>query len=129
MSKDAMIDFFKQKSATGVLLVIAVIFAMMMTNTPLNRYYDDLLSIPVVVSFGSFAINKPLLLWINDGLMAVFFFMIGLEIKREAIEGSLSSPSTIAIPAFAALGGMVVPALIYVVFNWNSPDAPNGWAI
>lgn len=129
MSKDAMIDFFKQKSATGVLLVIAVIFAMMMTNTPLNRYYDDLLSIPVVVSFGSFAINKPLLLWINDGLMAVFFFMIGLEIKREAIEGSLSSPSTIAIPAFAALGGMVVPALIYVVFNWNSPDALNGWAI
>lgn len=129
MSKDALINFFKQESATGVLLVIAVIFAMMMTNTPLNRFYDDLLSIPVVVSFGSFAINKPLLLWINDGLMAVFFFMIGLEIKREVVEGSLSNPRTIAIPAFAALGGMVVPALIYVIFNWHSPDALNGWAI
>jgi NhaA family Na+:H+ antiporter len=74
-------------------------------------------------------IAKPLLLWINDGLMAVFFFMIGLEIKREVIEGSLRDPKAIAVPAFAALGGMLVPSMIYAWFNWNNPDAIQGWAI
>jgi NhaA family Na+:H+ antiporter len=83
----------------------------------------------VVVSFGSLVIAKPLLLWINDGLMAVFFFMIGLEIKREVIEGSLRDPKAIAVPAFAALGGMLVPSMIYAWFNWNNPAALQGWAI
>jgi NhaA family Na+:H+ antiporter len=123
------VNFFKLESATGILLVIATLLAMIMANTSLQSFYASLTSIPVVVSFGSLVIAKPLLLWINDGLMAVFFFMIGLEIKREVIEGSLRDPKAIAVPAFAALGGMLVPSMIYAWFNWNNPDAIQGWAI
>lgn len=129
MLKNSLIHFFKLESATGILLVLAMMAAMMMANTPLSCYYTDFMDMPVVVSIGSFAIAKPLLLWVNDGLMAIFFFMIGLEIKREVLEGSLSNPSAIAIPAFAALGGMVVPSLIYAWFNYHDPVAINGWAI
>jgi NhaA family Na+:H+ antiporter len=123
------VNFFKLESATGILLVIATLLAMIMANTSLQSFYASLTSIPVVVSFGSLVIAKPLLLWINDGLMAVFFFMIGLEIKSEVIEGSLRDPKAIAVPAFAALGGMLVPSMIYAWFNWNNPDAIQGWAI
>lgn len=129
MLKNSLVNFFKLESATGILLVIATLLAMIMANTSLQSFYASLTSIPVVVSFGSLVIAKPLLLWINDGLMAVFFFMIGLEIKREVIEGSLRDPKAIAVPAFAALGGMLVPSMIYAWFNWNNPDAIQGWAI
>ncbi len=129
MFKDNLINFFKLESVTGILLVIATVIAMIMANTSLHTWYGSLTEIPVVVSFGEFVIAKPLLLWINDGLMAIFFFMIGLEIKREVIEGSLRDPKAIAVPAFAAIGGMVVPALIYAWFNWNNPVAIGGWAI
>jgi len=88
-----------------------------------------MMALPVVVSFGTFAIAKPLLLWINDGLMAVFFFMVGLEIKREILEGSLQEPSRIAVPFLAAVGGMAVPALIFTFFNWGDSAAMQGWAI
>lgn len=111
------------------MLVVAMIIAMVMANTPLFPLYDEFMGTPVVVSFGEFAIAKPLLLWINDGLMAIFFFMVGLEIKREVIEGTLRSPSAVAIPAFAACGGMAVPALIYAWFNWGDSAAIGGWAI
>jgi len=129
MLKHSLIHFFKLESATGILLVVAMLMAMLMANTSLYPYYDALITTPVVVSAGTFTIAKPLLLWINDGLMAVFFFMVGLEIKREVIEGSLSNPSAIAIPAIAAFGGMAVPALIYSGFNYTDPHAIAGWAI
>ncbi|MDP2850752.1 MAG: Na+/H+ antiporter NhaA [Sulfuricurvum sp.] len=129
MIRTSLLNFFKLESATGILLVIATVFAMIMANTSLQSYYASLTAIPVVVSFGSLVIAKPLLLWINDGLMAIFFFMIGLEIKRELIEGSLRDPKAITVPAFAALGGMLVPAMIYAWFNWNDPVAIQGWAI
>lgn len=129
MVKYSLLNFFKLESATGILLVVATLLAMLMANTSLQPLYASLTSIPVVVSFGSLVIAKPLLLWINDGLMAVFFFMIGLEVKREVIEGSLRDPKAIAVPAFAALGGMLVLAMIYAGFNWNDPVAVQGWAI
>lgn len=129
MQNTSILNFFKLESATGILLVIATLLAMAMANTPLQSLYDSLTSIPVVVSFGTLVIAKPLLLWINDGLMAIFFFMIGLEIKREVLEGSLRDPKAIVVPAFAALGGMLVPSLIYAWFNWNDPYAIQGWAI
>jgi NhaA family Na+:H+ antiporter len=129
MIKNSLLNFLKLESATGILLVIATVLAMVMANTSFEPLYDSLTSIPVVVSFGSLVIAKPLLLWINDGLMAVFFFMIGLEIKREVIEGSLRDPKAIAVPAFAALGGMLVPSMIYAWLNWDNPAALQGWAI
>lgn len=122
-------NFFNLESSTGILLVIATFLAMIFANTPLHAFYGALTEIPVVVSFGSLIIAKPLLLWINDGLMAVFFFMVGMEIKREVLEGSLKDPKTIAVPAFAAVGGMLVPSLIYAWLNWNNPLSLQGWAI
>ena len=91
--------------------------------------YDSLLTVPVAVQVGALEIAKPLLLWINDGLMAVFFFLVGLEIKREALEGQLSSVDQIALPGVAAIGGMAVPAAIYAYLNWSNPVDINGWAI
>jgi len=129
MLRYSLIHFLKLESATGILLIISMMLAMVLANTSMNGMYDALVSTPVVVSVGEFAIAKPLLLWINDGLMAVFFFMVGLEIKREVIEGSLSNPSAIAVPAIAALGGMAVPAFIYAIFNHHDPIAIAGWAI
>ncbi len=125
----SLVDFFKGESAVGVLLIMATLFAMLLANSSYADYYKDFLDIPVVVSVHEFSIAKPLLLWVNDGLMAVFFFMVGMEIKREVMEGSLSHISKIVVPTFAAIGGMVVPALVYSVFNWNDPVGMQGWAI
>ncbi len=125
----SLVNFFKGESAVGVLLIMATLFAMLMANSPYAAYYKDFLDIPVVVSVHEFSIAKPLLLWVNDGLMAVFFFMVGMEIKREVMEGSLSHISKIVVPTFAAIGGMVVPALVYSAFNWNDPVGMQGWAI
>ena len=122
-------NFLKKESASGILLMIAAITAIIIANTPLNSIYDDLLEIPVEIRFGALHIAKPLILWINDGLMAIFFFLIGLELKRELMEGELSEPKKIILPAFAAIGGMVFPALIYVSLNLNDPAALRGWAI
>ena len=126
---EALRNFFKDESAVGVLLIIATILAMLLSNSPLTYAYQDFLDIPVVVSIHEFTIAKPLLLWVNDGLMAIFFFMVGMEIKREVLEGSLSHVSKIVVPVFAAIGGMVVPALVYVAFNWGDPVGMQGWAI
>lgn len=119
----------RMESTGGVLLLCAAVLAMIAANTSLSAYYDSLLDTLVAVTVGDFAISKPLLLWINDGLMAIFFFLIGLEIKREVMEGELSSPSQIILPGFGALGGMLVPAGIYAWLNWNDPIALDGWAI
>ncbi len=128
-----MIDEFKRfmklESAGGILLMVAAVLAMIAANTPLSVYYDQLVDLPVAVSVGSFEIAKPLLLWINDGLMAVFFFLIGLELKRELVEGELADPSAIVLPAIGAVGGMLAPALLYTYFNQGDAVAMKGWAI
>ncbi|NPA29123.1 MAG: Na+/H+ antiporter NhaA [Epsilonproteobacteria bacterium] len=129
MLKNSLIGFFKKESATGILLMIMTLLAMIIANSPLKAYYDAFLNLPVAVIVGDLEIAKPLLLWINDGLMAVFFFMVGLEIKREVVEGQLKDPKKVAVPALAALGGMVVPALIYTAFNIGDEAAMRGWAI
>jgi NhaA family Na+:H+ antiporter len=126
---DGIADFLKLESAGGLLLVAAAVFALICSNSPLRHAYDGLLKIPVEVRVGSFAVAKPLLLWINDGLMAIFFLLIGLEVKREVIEGELSRPAQIVLPVVAGLGGMVVPAFIYLLFNRGNGAALNGWAI
>ncbi len=127
--KYSLLGFFKKDSAVGVLLMIMTILAMVMANSPFTDAYNEMMETPVMVMFGEFNIAKPLLLWINDGLMAVFFFMVGLEIKREVVEGSLSDRSKLALPTFAAFGGMVIPAGIYSFLNWGNEAAMQGWAI
>ena len=122
-------NFLKRESSAGILLMIATALALVVANTPLDLYYDKLVSMPVIIAAGDFRIDKPLLLWINDGLMAVFFFHVGLELKREVCEGELANPKNIVLPASGAIGGMIVPALIYVGINWGNPAAMSGWAI
>ena len=122
-------DFLHKESAGGLLLVAATIIAMALVNSPLDFLYDALLETPVSIQVGALIVDKPLLLWINDGLMAVFFFLIGLEIKREFLEGELSDPSRLVIPAIAAVGGMAAPALVYIAMNQGDPAALSGWAI
>jgi len=129
MLKQSFHRFLKLESAVGILLMMATALAMLLANSSLNGFYTGIMETPVAVVFGQFNIAKPLLLWINDGLMAVFFFMVGLEIKRELVEGSLSDHSKIVLPALAAVGGMVVPAVIYTLFNWGNEVAMQGWAI
>lgn len=121
--------FFEFEAAPGILLVIAAFLAMVLANSTGHALYDAWLKTPVAVQFGDFHIAKPLLLWINDGLMAVFFFLVGIEIKREVIAGHLREPAQVVLPGIAAIGGMVVPALIYVALNWRDPVALGGWAI
>lgn len=122
-------DFLKKESAGGLLIVGAAVLAMVTVNTPLELLYDAILDTPVGIQVGELIIHKPLLLWVNDGLMAVFFFLIGLEIKREFLEGELSDPSRVVVPAIAAVGGMAIPALVYFAFNRGDAAALSGWAI
>ena len=121
--------FFKLESAAGIILMLAALLAMVLANTPLQSYYALLIDTPVEIRVGALQIAKPLLLWINDGLMAVFFFLVGLELKRELIEGELSDKRNIVLPAFGAVGGMAIPALLYIYFNAGDPVAMKGWAI
>ena len=119
----------KHEAAGGVLLMLAAATALVLDNSPVAHLYDALLTIPVVVQVGALALEKPLLLWINDGLMALFFLLVGLEIKRELMEGNLSSWRQAVLPVLAAIGGMAAPALIYAAFNADDPVAMRGWAI
>ncbi|MDX1450985.1 MAG: Na+/H+ antiporter NhaA [Oleiphilaceae bacterium] len=122
-------DMINHDSAGGVLLVLCALLAMVVANTPLNPGYQGLLDTPVAIQFGQFEIAKPLLLWINDGLMAIFFLLVGLEVKRELLIGHLSSPKQIALPAIAAIAGIIVPALIFLAFNHDQATTIQGWAI
>lgn len=117
------------ESLGGLLLIVAAALAMGLANSPWAGLYDRLLDTPMLFQLAQLTLAKPLLLWINDGLMAIFFLLIGLEVKRELLVGRLSSPSQIALPAFAALGGMLVPALAYLALNHADPIAREGWAI
>ena len=113
----------------GILLVVAAALAIVVANSPLATLYDSFLALPVSVVAGGFSIDKPLLLWINDGLMALFFFLIGLEVKREFIDGHLSSYDQVVLPAIGAFAGVATPAIIYAFFNGGDPIASRGWAI
>jgi Na+:H+ antiporter, NhaA family len=121
--------FFQMEAASGLLLIAAAALALIINNSPLAWLYNGLLDVPVVAQVGALKIAKPLLLWINDGLMALFFLLIGLEVKREVLEGHLSKASQIVLPGAAAIGGMVVPALIFWALNKDDPSALSGWAI
>ncbi|KPZ68965.1 MULTISPECIES: Na+/H+ antiporter NhaA [Shewanella] len=125
----AIKNFLSQESAGGIILMISVALAMLMANSPLAGLYSGFLDTEVQVRIGSLDIDKPLLLWINDGLMALFFLLIGLEVKRELLEGALSSVAKASLPTFAAVGGMVFPALFYLAFNYSDPVTQVGWAI
>ena len=114
-------EFLKLESAAGLLLVIAGVLAMIAANSLAAGLYGALLDVPFGVHLGGFRLDRPLLLWINDLLMAISFLLVGLEIKREVVTGELSSTAKIALPAVAAAGGMVVPAMIYAWFNWQDP--------
>ena len=125
----AIKDFIRLESASGILLLVAAILAMVAENSAGKGLYDALLGTAVEIRIGDFEIAKPLLLWINDGLMAMFFFLIGLEVKREVLAGELSDPSRVVLPVIAAIGGMAFPAAIYAWINWGDPVAIKGWAI
>lgn len=122
-------ELTKHEAASGILLAFSAALALALANSPLESYYRLLIEIPMEVRVGNFGIEKPLLLWINDGLMAVFFFLVGLELKREAIEGNLSDPRKVVLPALGAAGGMIVPAIVYILFNRADEAAMRGWAI
>ncbi len=122
-------DFIQKESSSGIILIFVTILALLLQNSFMSDFYTSFLHTPVEIRFGDLQIAKPLLLWVNDGLMAVFFFLIGLEVKREVKEGHLSSLSQITLPGIAALGGMLVPALVFIAFNRGESFAMNGWAI
>lgn len=126
---DSLQDFLRLESAGGVVLMAAAVLAIVVANSPLAAAYDGWIQLPVQVSIGPLGIAKPLILWINDGLMAVFFLLVGLELKREVVEGELASLRGAALPLFAAIGGMAAPAAIYAWMNWEDPAALKGWAI
>ena len=122
-------EFIKKESSSGILLIFVTILALVLKNSALSEYYAAFLRTPVEIRFADLHIAKPLLLWINDGLMAIFFLLIGLEVKREFLEGQLSTPSQVALPGIAAIGGMLVPAAFYIAINHEDPTAMRGWAI
>ncbi|MFW0065955.1 MAG: Na+/H+ antiporter NhaA, partial [Coxiella endosymbiont of Dermacentor silvarum] len=109
--------FIKLESGGGIVLFITAILALILDNTPWYTYYEALLNLPLNIQLGPFQLSKPLLLWINDGLMTVFFLLVGLEIKREMLEGKLNDFAQASLPVIAGLGGMFIPALIYFAFN------------
>ena len=127
--KATLRDFLKLESAGGIALMVAAVIAMLVANSPLKPWYDLLLEVPVEIRVGALEIAKPLIHWINDGLMAVFFFLIGLELKREVVEGELSRPSNLILPVMGAFGGILVPVAIYALFNYGDDAAMQGWAI
>jgi NhaA family Na+:H+ antiporter len=122
-------NFLQMESAGGLVLMAGAALALVAANSPLADYYDLFIETPVEVRIGRLEIAKPLLLWVNDGLMAVFFFLVGLEVKREILEGELSRPSNVLLPALGAVGGIVAPVGLYVLFNYGDPVGMNGWAI
>ena len=135
MTKDKstlrIVNVFSNESAGGMVLAMAAIAALLVSNSALSPFYQAFLDIPgqVVIGDDALVLSKPLVLWVNDLWMAVFFFLVGLEIKREFLEGELSGQGQLMLPAMAALGGMAVPALIYASINWGDPLALRGWAI
>ena len=119
----------KHEAAGGVILLMATILALIFQNGILSHFYNEILHSQFIVGFRGHDLAKPLITWVNDGLMAIFFFVVGLELKKEVREGELSKPSQIALPAVGALGGVITPALIFWAFNSGHEFALRGWAI
>src|SRR5213593_4356412 len=117
------------EAAGGIVLAAAAVVGLIWANSPFRELYTGFLDLPLSIQVGALKISKPLLLAINDGLMAIFFLIVGLEIKREVLEGELSSVQRATLPAVAAIGGMIVPAVLYLAFNWGDPATRKGWAI
>ena len=122
-------NFLQMEAAGGIVLMAGAALALVAANSPLSGYYDLFIETPVEIRIGGLEIAKPLLLWVNDGLMAVFFFLVGLEVKREIMEGELSQPANVLLPALGAVGGILGPVGLYVFFNYGDPVGMNGWAI
>lgn len=127
--RERIVHFMHLEASGGIVLMFVALLALIANNSLLASSYQGILNTPVAVQFGDFKIAKPALLWINDGLMAIFFFLVGLEIKREVLKGELSSLDKIALPLFAAVGGIAIPALVYLGFNHADPVTSQGWAI
>jgi Na+:H+ antiporter, NhaA family len=121
--------FLQLEEAGGIFLIVSAVLALVVSNSPLHAFYRDFLDLRLEIAVGQLRLGKPLELWISEGLMAVFFLLVGLEIKRELLQGELSSPRQAALPAIAAIGGMLVPAVIYAVINSDDPGRLRGWAI
>ena len=122
-------NFIKLESSAGIILFSTALLAIVIDNSFLSIYYEKFLEFPLAIQVGPYELSKHMIHWINDGLMTIFFFMVGLEIKKEIVQGELNSPSKIFLPAFAALGGMIVPALVFTLFNANNDFSLRGWAI
>jgi len=123
------LTFYNLETIGGVLLFFSAGIAILIANSPLRHVYNQFIATHLVISFGQFSLNKPLLLWVNDGMMAVYFLLVGLEIKREIKRGILSDKTSIIVPAITALSGLIVPALIFTAFNYYNPTFLRGWAI
>lgn len=124
----AIDKFFRHEASGGILLMLSAVAALMVANSALSGTYEGILGSYLAVTLDGEGLKKPLILWINDGLMAIFFFLIGLELKREMLEGKLKNPADVMLPGMAAVGGMIVPAAIFAMFNWGLPSL-SGWAI
>ncbi|PRY79719.1 NhaA family Na+:H+ antiporter [Yoonia maritima] len=125
----ALDRFFRHDAFGGLLLMASAVVALIVANSGLSPLYDRFLGAYLAITVNGEGLEKPAILWINDGLMAIFFFLIGLELKREILEGKLKNPRDVILPGMAAIGGMVVPALVFVAFNWGNPITIGGWAI
>jgi Na+:H+ antiporter, NhaA family len=125
----ALGDFFRLEAAGGIVLIAAAALALLIANSPLSGMYARLLDLPLQVRVGDFEIHKPLLLWINDGLMAVFFLLVALEIKRETLSGQLAGREQLLLPLACASAGVALPALLFVAFNHGDAAAMRGWAV
>ena len=122
-------EFIQKESSGGILLIVTTVIALLLSNSFLAPWYQSFLHIPVEIRVGALQIDKSLYHWVNDGLMAIFFLLVGLEVKREILEGHLSSLGQVALPGIAAVGGMAIPAVFYFAFNQGDPIALRGWAI
>jgi NhaA family Na+:H+ antiporter len=129
MAKRITLDFLKTESASGVILVAAALAAIALANSPWSGAYFDFIHQPFTVQLGAFTETLPVLDWVKEGLMAIFFFVVGLEIKYEIVRGELANPRRLALPVIAALGGMVGPALIYLAVNAGTGGALRGWPV
>jgi NhaA family Na+:H+ antiporter len=125
----ALRAFLRLEAAGGIILILAAILALAVANSPLATYYTSFFETHLIIGFGPYTLDKALIHWVNDGLMAVFFLLVGLEIKREVLRGELSTPTKAALPVIAAIGGMAAPALVYALLNLGDPITLRGWAI
>ncbi|MCV6639618.1 Na+/H+ antiporter NhaA [Candidatus Albibeggiatoa sp. nov. NOAA] len=123
-------EFLKLETASSILLIFATILALLSSNiAPFSGWYHHFLELEIGFHFGTFELEKHVSHWINDGLMAIFFLVVSLELKREIMDGQLSNPAQVLLPGFAAIGGMVIPALFYLIFNYGDAETMKGWAI